>query len=70
MQKEFFIYEINQRANICICRAEQLSFIAINYPEYYKAPIDILVWLYDIALSYETYIDEQAVYTIGPKSKS
>jgi hypothetical protein len=66
MQKEFFIYEFNQMANVCICKMEQMSFIAKNYPEHYKNPIDILIWLYDAAWSYE---DEQAVYT-GPKSKS
>ena len=69
MAKEFFIYEMNQMGTVCICRAEQLSFIAMHYPEHYRLPIDILIWLYDIAQSYETYIDEQAVYT-APKSKS
>ena len=70
MPKEFFIYKFNQMSNIPICTPEQLGFIAKHYPEWYKTPIDILIQLYEIALSYETYIDEQAVYTIGPKSKS
>ena len=26
-----------------------MKFIAIHYPEHYSAPIDILMWLYDMA---------------------
>ena len=66
-QKEFFIYELNDKKNVCICRYEQMSFIAANYPEYYKTPIDILVWLYDAASHAEDLLAEQAVYS-APKS--
>ena len=34
---------------MCICTTEQLSFVAIHYPEHYSQPIDILMWLYDVA---------------------
>jgi hypothetical protein len=26
-----------------------MKFIAVNFPEHYSAPIDILMWLYDMA---------------------
>jgi len=29
---------------------EQLTFVACHYPEHYSMPIDILMWLYDMAL--------------------
>ena len=67
-QKEFFIYELDKKKNVCICRIEQMSFIAANYPEYYKTPIDILIWLYDVAWSCEDLLAEQADYS-APKSK-
>ena len=66
-QKEFFIYELNKKKNVCFYRCEQLSFIASHYPEHYKAPIDILIWLYDVASYDENLLAEQAVYS-GPKS--
>ena len=34
---------------MCICLPEQLTFIAIYYIEHYYSPIDILMWLYDMA---------------------
>lgn len=68
MMKEFFIYSFNAMANQCICTSEQLSFIAKHYPEHYRTPIDILIWLYDVASYNEDLLAEQAVYT-GPKSK-
>ena len=67
MPKEFFIYDFNQMANVCICKMEQMSFIAKNYPEWYKTPIDILIWLYDVASYDENLLAEQAVYS-APKS--
>ena len=66
-QKEFFIYEFNEKKNVCICRFEQMSFIAAHYPEYYMCPIDILIWLYDVASYDENLLAEQAVYS-APKS--
>lgn len=47
--KEFFIYDYDPRGNVCICKAEQLTFVACHYPEHYNTPIDILMWLYDMA---------------------
>ena len=46
---EFFIYDLDPNRNVCICTEEQMKFIAIHYPEHYSAPIDILMWLYDMA---------------------
>ena len=57
--KEFFIYEYDSRANVCICKAEQLTFVACNYPDHYSSPIDILMWLYDMA----DYRDEVKQYS-------
>ena len=68
MPKEFFIYEYNEKANVCICTESQLGFIAKHYIEYYKTPINILIWLYDVASYAEDLLDEQVVYT-GPKQK-
>jgi hypothetical protein len=48
-KKEFFSYEYDAASNICICSTEQLEFIATHYMEHYKTPIDILMWLYDMA---------------------
>jgi hypothetical protein len=56
--KEFFIYELDARANVCICKAEQLTFVATYYHEHYNSPIDILMWLYDMA----EYRDEEQKY--------
>jgi hypothetical protein len=55
-KKEFFIYDLDPVRNVCICTEEQMKFIAISFPEHYSAPIDILMWLYDMA----EYRDEQA----------
>ena len=66
-RKEFFIYEYNEKKNVCFCRIEQMSFIASHYPEHYKNPIDILAWLYDVASYDENLLAEQAVYS-APKS--
>lgn len=56
--KEFFIYEFDQASNTCICLPDQLTFIAINYVEHYNAPIEILIWLYDMA-EYKEGTEEQ-----------
>jgi len=56
--KEFFIYEIDPIRNVSICLPEQLTFIAIHYPEHYTSPIDILIWLYDMAY-YKEEVEEQ-----------
>ena len=48
--KEFFIYQYDQLSNACICGYDQLTFISIHYPEHYSSPIDILMWLYDMAV--------------------
>ena len=53
MPKEFFFYELDKNTNICLCKSEQLRFIANHYPEYYKTPIDIPKPLYDVASSSE-----------------
>lgn len=70
--KEFFIYEFDPASNICICLPEQLTFIAIHYPEHYKSPVDILMWLYDMAV-YKESVEEQKrideMYKKQPKDK-
>jgi hypothetical protein len=53
--KEFFIYSLDPSTGVCICTPDQLKFVAIHYTEYYFTPIDILGWLYDMAV----YRDEQ-----------
>ena len=30
-EKEFFIYEFDEKRKVCICTAEQLTFIACHY---------------------------------------
>lgn len=47
--KEFFIYEHDPENNVCFCSFEQMTFVSIHYPDHYSAPIDILMWLYDMA---------------------
>jgi hypothetical protein len=47
--KEFFIYEYDEKAKVCKCKTEQLTFIAIHYPENFDEPIDLLMNLYDMA---------------------
>ena len=54
--KDFFIYDFDEATNTCFCIPEQLTFVATYYCEHYNAPIDILMWLYDMA----EYRDEQA----------
>jgi len=57
MPKEFFFYELDKNTKICLCKSDQLRFIANHYPEYYKTPIDILKPLYDLASSAEDLLD-------------
>lgn len=57
-KKEFFIYDLDPVRNVCICTEEQMKFIAISFPEHYSAPIDILMWLYDMA-EYREFQQEQ-----------
>ena len=40
--KEFFKYKVDETRNKYICTEEQLTFIAMYYPEHYFSPIDIL----------------------------
>lgn len=47
--KEFFIYSCDENSGVCTCTFEQLTFVSIHYPEHYTSPIDILMWLYDMA---------------------
>lgn len=56
--KEFFIYDFNQQTNTCFCLPEQLTFVATYYTDHYFAPIDILMWLYDMA-EYRDAVKEQ-----------
>jgi hypothetical protein len=56
--KEFFIYDYDPRSNVCVYKAEQLTFVATYYHEHYDSPIDILMWLYDMA----EYRDELKYY--------
>jgi hypothetical protein len=80
MPKEFFIYEFDQALNICICDSKQMEFIAINYFEHYNAPIDILMWLYDMAeyRDYEiemkkiedAYLKKKPVQSTAARAKS
>jgi Elongation factor Tu GTP binding domain len=65
-QKEFFIYEYDPASNICICSTEQLSFIATYYMEHYFTPIDILMWLYDMA-EYKEACEYDAIYNSRPQ---
>jgi hypothetical protein len=64
--KEFFIYEFDQSNNVCICNAEQLTFIAIHYSEHYFSPIDILIWLYDVAEYKESEADRREMIDENP----
>ena len=43
---------------MCICTEDQMKFIAIHFSEHYSAPIDILMWLYDMA-EYREFQQEQ-----------
>lgn len=69
--KEFFIYDFNPQTNTCFCTTEQLSFVSIYYTDHYFAPIDILMWLYDMA-EYRDALNEQkeleAIYGAKPKT--
>jgi len=56
--KEFFIYTLNPHTKRCQCTVEQMEFVACNYFEHYSAPIDILMWLYDMA-EYRDDLEEQ-----------
>ena len=72
--KEFFIYEYDARTNVCMCKAEQLTFVACNYPEHYSSPIDILMWLYDMAeyrddLKYDNSYSAPTTNTTGKSTK-
>ena len=73
--KEFFIYEYDARTNVCMCKAEQLTFVACNYPEHYSSPIDILMWLYDMAeyrdelKSYDSSYSAPTTNTTGKSTK-
>lgn len=49
---------MDPNTGVCICAAEQLTFVAIHYSEYYNTPVDILGWLYDMA----EYREEQERY--------
>ena len=59
--KEFFIYEFDENRNVCICLPEQLTFIATYYIEHYYTPIDILMWLYDMAEYREQQAEQDAI---------
>jgi len=59
--KEFFIYEYDEPRNVCICLPEQLTFIACYYSEHYYSPIDILMWLYDVAEYKEELAEQEAI---------
>ena len=63
--KEFFIYDCDQQSGVCFCKPEQLTFVAIHFPDHYSTPIDILMWLYDMA----EYRDDMA-YITKQKAKS
>lgn len=52
--------------NVCICTTTQMQFIAVHYPEHYRTPVDILMWLYDMAV----YKEEEAKSYAAPKGKS
>ncbi len=43
--KEFFIIDVDPLDNTIVCREELLTFIAINYPDHYSNPFDIIMWL-------------------------
>jgi hypothetical protein len=38
-----------------------MTFVAVNYPEHYNGPIDILMWLYDMA-EYRDDLKAEAAY--------
>ena len=70
--KEFFIYEMNPVRNVCICLPEHMEFIAIHYSEHYFNPIDILMWLYDMAEYRDDVIEQKRLddeYNKGPIGK-
>lgn len=60
-EKEFFIYDFDEVANVCICSPEQLGFVATHYPDHYFIPIDILGWLYEMAV-YREQAEQDNVY--------
>lgn len=47
--KEFFLFEYDKKWNVCVFKAEQLTFVAAYYNAHYESPVDILMWLYDMA---------------------
>ncbi len=57
MPKEFFIYEYDEKKNVFILQREQMTFIAFYYHAHYESPVDILMWLYDMA-EYREDLDE------------
>ena len=61
MKKEFFLHSFNLDSTVPIFREEQMTFIAKHYPEHYRAPIDILKWLYDVASMAEDDLCEVSV---------
>jgi hypothetical protein len=38
-----------------------MTFVAVNYPEHYDSPIDLLIWLYEMA-KYRDYLEAEAEY--------
>lgn len=45
---------------MCICTPDQLTFIACYYIEHYYSPIDILIWLYDMAEYRQDFAEQEA----------
>jgi hypothetical protein len=50
MPKDFFVYELDEVRNVCVCNNEQRKFIKKYYPKYDDDPIELLMELYDAAL--------------------
>ena len=57
--KEFFVYEMDLKRNVCICTADQMEFIALNYKEHYYEPIEKLKWLQNQAIKRDNQFEKK-----------
>ena len=52
---------MNKARNEIICLPEQLEFIASHHPEHSVKPVDILMWLYDMAQYRDDTIEQERI---------
>jgi hypothetical protein len=48
------VYPPDPTSNPFVTTDEQMNFIFVHYPDYYRNPIELMCWLYDMALIKET----------------